>query len=971
MANSEKSHGKNEAGKLLSVERVSSTDSTPGEHPDRDGVLPTTSQEPLLVPAGIVSIEPGGLPRSASATSQRSVVSYDSASATGRKTTTSSASSKLSTANPVDTHNLPVLDFSLLDLAQYPPIAALRIETNQLVKEMARFRPCDEETMSCFYCREWVQWVYRKTVANRSSGGASSGVHEETPTVNTPASSWLPPHLEQAAKTKKGRRPQAKKGITTTTSDLPPAKLSVPPELDRIRKQITSVATAFPDPGFGTDPRQAMPTVELLIEHLSALVGTQSTPPGDQPLPADQKQPPGVTRPATGDENKGKPKGKAKGKQKGSSSAKPNDTGDITANDTTQEAPLECSTLVALIIERVATWYSALSFPLEGEYGEISFDQAIKAFPIEDTEDPHDPALLLTALQVSRTQISLASGNFSLLNRISSELLSTHAYPACDHNSDDHPLPSELETRRIIYNEQIVEPRRECQQSFYGEMNPVWQITYLLIRSVQRIEAMRVRLLEKGCVATHGAFLRAHTSQLATFPSYWANAVGGSLGSGSNSGKRTSKKKGAQPIKRTKALTEDYVDSLFKKYLDNIREISESWCHTFMDNYFSVARDFVAEFESILRECVDMCHKRLLSLRNFPRSSASPSPEDESAEPSRASSTANPSVPPESIATPHPDDSTSLDTEETSTVTPSGFVIRDLNVVHRRALEAISRLQPRLEQNIDHIMVTLRQRNQEILTELDAVWEAWRSQAGQSVASRLDLAGKKDLRQRLRAIEVKQHKDILGWTIATMETLLSAKDVANVCVECLAFVMAEAQQLEKAVLQAFVQKWSPTTTHYDLERQDILDDFTEGLLTGREELAGIAGKLFLKEAWRILETNISRERQRVLFSESKSEKITNRPSTTTKSSGVAPSSTSTTKAKKSKAKTKTKTKMSTSATAAVKEPVNRTISASKGPSVPPALSESILTGPKAQPTPKIVNKASAASKSLTRPRPSS
>ncbi|KAJ1661107.1 hypothetical protein IWQ61_000043 [Dispira simplex] len=982
MAISEKPLGRNKAGKMPLVERVSSTDSNPGEHPDCDS-LTTTNPEPLLDPVGIVSTEPGGLPRSASAASQRSVVSYDSSSATDRKSTPSGTSSKLNINNPTDTHTLPVLDLSLLDLTQYPPIAALRIETNQLVKEMARFRPCDEETMSCFYCREWVQWVYRKTVANRSSGGTSASVHETTPTLNTPASSWLPPHLEQAVQTKKTRRPQVKKGNTASAPDIPLAKLSVPPELDRIRKQITSVTTAPPDPGFGTDPRQAVPTVELLIEHLTTLVNTQLTPSEDQASPADRKQPPGVTLPLTSDDNKGKQKGKTKGRQKslGSGtrlskedplgSAKPSDSGSITTNDTAQEAPLECSTLVALIIERVATWYSALSFPLEGEYGEISFDQAIKAFPIEDTEDPHDPALLLPALQVSRSQISLASDNFSLLNRISSELLSTHAYPACDHNSDDHPLPSELETRRIIYNEQIVKPRGECRQSFYGEMNPVWQITYLLIRSVQRIEAMRVRLLEKGCVATHGAFLRAHTSQLVTFPTYWANALGGPSGGGSNSGKRINKKKGAQPVKRTKTLTEDYVDSLFKKYLDNIREISESWCHTFMDNYFSVARDFVAEFESILRECVDMCHKRLLSLRNFPRSSASPSPKHEPAEPSQSSPTADPSVSPEAMATPHPDDPLSLDAEETTTVTPSGFVIRDLNVVHRRALEAISRLQPRLERNITHIMATLRQRNQEILTELDAIWETWKNDAGQTVASRLDLAAKKDLRQRLRTIVANQHTDILGWTIAMMETLLSAKDVATVCVECLAFVMAEAQQLEKAVLQAFVQKWSPTTTHYNLERQDILDDFTEGLLTGREELAGIAGKLFLKEAWRILETNISRERQRVLFSESKPEKIANRPSASSKSSGAVPGSTSTAKPKKSKAKAKTKSKMTATTTSAAKEPVNGSTSASKGLSIPPELSKSIPTTPKARPTPSKVNKASTASKTFTHLSPSS
>ncbi|KAJ2416553.1 hypothetical protein GGF41_005487, partial [Coemansia sp. RSA 2531] len=78
-------------------------------------------------------------------------------------------------------------------------------------------------------------------------------------------------------------------------------------------------------------------------------------------------------------------------------------------------------------------------------------------------------------------------------------------------------------------------------------------------------------------------------------------------------------------------------------------------------------------------------------------------------------------------------------------------------------------------------------------------------------------------------------------------------------------LMTEAEILERAVAQVFVRKLEPNADDLREQRQDIIDDFTEGLLTGREELAGVIGKLMLKEAWRILEANISLQRQKALL----------------------------------------------------------------------------------------------------------
>ncbi|KAF9204044.1 hypothetical protein BGZ49_005756 [Haplosporangium sp. Z 27] len=48
-------------------------------------------------------------------------------------------------------------------IAQHPHLvpSSLKIETLLLTKELAKFRACDQNT--CFYCREWAQWIFKKT----------------------------------------------------------------------------------------------------------------------------------------------------------------------------------------------------------------------------------------------------------------------------------------------------------------------------------------------------------------------------------------------------------------------------------------------------------------------------------------------------------------------------------------------------------------------------------------------------------------------------------------------------------------------------------------------------------------------------------------------------------------------------------------------------------------------------------------
>ncbi|OMJ18773.1 hypothetical protein AYI69_g6883, partial [Smittium culicis] len=457
---------------------------------------------------------------------------------------------------------------------------------------------------------------------------------------------------------------------------------------------------------------------------------------------------------------------------------------------------LSGDSLIESIVENVEKWIGGYKFPLADAYKDLVFEFPTDAFPYEEHQDPLDPALLLPTLHVTKTYISLSSSDFALLGNITSELIATHTYPTCQHNKAEHPTPSELETQRVIFNSQLAKYRKEYVSNYEREMDPVWQITQLLLKSIQRIEAMRVRLFTRGCHTNMQQFIQSIYDKTLPFTEFWSKST-------------------ANFNRNTKATQEtvDELDSFFYTHLKNVSDVSSSWSKTFLESYYGVAREFVRELETILGECITMCDRRALGLKYPPPLTLEP----------------------------------------------------QLEVARR----TISQLQPSLCNRIDNIQSMLKVRSTLVNDEIEEVRKMWSFDPNlpfnKAVSARLDRAAQKDLRKKMKRIEFLQHSGVISWSMQEMEQLLASSDVAKVAVDCLELLITEAEILERAVGQVFARKLESTTEELREQRQDIMDDFTEGLLTGREELAGIIGKLLLKEAWRILEANISLQRQHDLL----------------------------------------------------------------------------------------------------------
>ncbi|KAJ1917862.1 hypothetical protein H4219_002972 [Mycoemilia scoparia] len=655
-------------------------------------------------------------------------------------------------------------------------IAHLKVETSAVLKELARFRACDDETMSCFYCREWSQWVYRKQIS-----------HSVNPNAIQTASS-------SKKKKKNQRQSSHSQQHQQVQQDQYHQSVLENSELEKEKRSL----------------RNQFKSVDELCQNLRELVSDEDYKwkERESNINDDDGSRSGVSSPSPSIAAASLPKPKGKDSEGGFGSGQSSD-------------------LIDTLIHQVTQWYQGHTFPLAEVYEDLTFDLPPEGFPYEENQDPLDPARLLPVLEVSKTFISLSSQHFPLLGNITSELIATHTYPTCQHNKTDNLTPSELECQRVIFNSHLTRHRKEYKENYEREMEPVWQITQLLLKSIQRIEAMRVRLFTRSCHQNQQQFMQSIKSKAQPFSEYWGSIVekyrGLDAGPGDTPETGDQKPRPGKPsVKGGKSnsastslgsksqdqLAKD-IDKLFNKHLDNTMDACNSWGRTFLESYYTVAREFARELETILGECITMCDRRAQGLKYPPALTLQPRIE--------------------------------------------------------KARRSIANLHPKLEKRIEDIQNTVRDRSEEIFRMTEDIRNIWAKESGSSIKSKLEKASQKEFRKRLKRVEFYQHVKVISWSMEEIESLLTSSDVAWVAIDCIELLMTEAETLERAVAHVFIRKMEQPTEDLRDQRQDIMDDFTEGLLTGREELAGVIGKLLLKEAWRILESNISLQRQNALL----------------------------------------------------------------------------------------------------------
>ncbi|KAI9269827.1 hypothetical protein BY458DRAFT_510542 [Sporodiniella umbellata] len=150
---------------------------------------------------------------------------------------------------------------------------------------------------------------------------------------------------------------------------------------------------------------------------------------------------------------------------------------------------------------------------------------------------------------------------------------------------------------------------------------------------------------------------------------------------------------------------------------------------------------------------------------------------------------------------------------------------------------------------------------QEIQDMLKAYYETPRS----SLSGRMDKLNNKDFKKRIKKVESGYYSLRQHFRYELTENFFPESFFGRFVLICLSPLMMKGEIMEVVAIKGEMQRF--VETHKDLlkERFVLLSQFEEGVHTGRRELAGIVGKVLLKEGMRLQGESVALQRQNTLL----------------------------------------------------------------------------------------------------------
>ncbi|RCH85563.1 hypothetical protein CU098_000505, partial [Rhizopus stolonifer] len=193
--------------------------------------------------------------------------------------------------------------------------------------------------------------------------------------------------------------------------------------------------------------------------------------------------------------------------------------------------------------------------------------------------------------------------------------------------------------------------------------------------------------------------------------------------------------------------------------------------------------------------------------------------------------------------------------------------------------QTINASEKRIRQELD-------KRAQEFKQEIQGLLKTYRESSRPSLSSRVDRLNHKDFKKKIKKVESGYYTLRQYFRYELTENIYPGSFFGKFVLICLSPLMMKGEVMEVVAIKEEMKRF--VESHKDLlkERFILLSRFEEGVQTGRKELAGIVGKLLLKEGMRIQGESVALQRQNNLL----------------KTFGVAPTESESSKKKKGKKK---------------------------------------------------------------------
>lgn len=162
------------------------------------------------------------------------------------------------------------------------------------------------------------------------------------------------------------------------------------------------------------------------------------------------------------------------------------------------------------------------------------------------------------------------------------------------------------------------------------------------------------------------------------------------------------------------------------------------------------------------------------------------------------------------------------------------------------------------------ILDSLTAKTTEYISDIDNLLKLYREGRG-NLSGRLEKLNNKDFKKKIKKVESGYYSIRQTFRYEVTENIFPEALFCKFSLVCLEPLMQEGEVMEAVTIEKEVKRF--VESHKDLLQQKchLLEEFEQGVQTGRRELAGVLGKLFLKEGMRIQGDNLALKRQQSLL----------------------------------------------------------------------------------------------------------